>query len=137
MNPGCPVRVWYSAGCVRAISVKGLGEGASSAGFAAPTVLVVTVLTSAADASPELLNERLAAAVAADCGGVVCAASDLSVIRTAVPDILTVVPGIRPAGGAVHDQQRVATPADAIRSGASILVLGRAITAAPDPAEAA
>ncbi|WP_433194498.1 orotidine 5'-phosphate decarboxylase / HUMPS family protein [Nocardia sp. CA-107356] len=41
------------------------------------------------------------------------------------------------AGGAVHDQQRVATPADAIRCGASILVLGRAITAAPDPAEAA
>ncbi|WP_280202431.1 orotidine-5'-phosphate decarboxylase [Nocardia cyriacigeorgica] len=118
-------------------AVKGLGEGASSAGFAAPTVLAVTVLTSAPDASPELLNERLAAAVAADCGGVVCAASDLSVIRTAAPDILTVVPGIRPAGGAVHDQQRVATPADAIRSGASILVLGRAITAAPDPAEAA
>ncbi|WP_327116575.1 orotidine 5'-phosphate decarboxylase [Nocardia sp. NBC_01730] len=78
-----------------------------------------------------------AAAVAADCGGVVCAASDLSVIRKAAPDILTVVPGIRPAGGAVHDQQRVATPAEAIRSGASILVLGRAITAATDPAEAA
>lgn len=118
-------------------AVKGLGEGASSAGFTAPTVLAVTVLTSAPDASPELLNERLAAAVAADCGGVVCAASDLHVIRTAAPDILTVVPGIRPAGGAVHDQQRVATPADAIGSGASILVLGRAITAAPDPAEAA
>lgn len=118
-------------------AVKGLGEGASSAGFAVPTVLAVTVLTSAPDASPELLNERLAAAVAADCGGVVCAASDLSIIRKAAPDILTVVPGIRPAGGAVHDQQRVATPAEAIRSGASVLVLGRAITTAPDPAEAA
>ncbi|MBC7299456.1 orotidine-5'-phosphate decarboxylase [Nocardia salmonicida] len=118
-------------------AVKGLSEGASNAGFAAPTVLAVTVLTSAPDASPELLNERLAAAVAANCGGVVCAASDLSVIRATAPEILTVVPGIRPAGGAVHDQQRVATPTEAIRSGASILVLGRAITGADDPAEAA
>lgn len=100
-------------------------------------MLAVTVLTSAPDASPELLNERLAAAIAANCGDVVCAASDLSVIRDAAPDILTVVPGISPGGGAVHDQQRVATPAEAIRGGASILVLGRAVTAATDPAEAA
>ncbi|MFI6956490.1 orotidine 5'-phosphate decarboxylase / HUMPS family protein [Nocardia sp. NPDC050408] len=83
-----------------------------------------------------LRNERLADAVAAECG-VVCAASDLSVIRKAAPDVLTVVPGIRPAGGAVHDQQRVATPAEAIRSGAGILVVGWAITATADPAAAA
>jgi orotidine-5'-phosphate decarboxylase len=48
-----------------------------------------------------------------------------------------VIPGIRPAGGAIGDQKRIATPADALRSGASYLVVGRPITQAPDPAEAA
>lgn len=69
--------------------------------------------------------------------GLDCAASDLSVIHAAAPDILTAVPGIRSAGGAVHDQQHIATPAEAIRSGANILVLGRAITGATDSAYAA
>ncbi|WP_280334279.1 orotidine 5'-phosphate decarboxylase / HUMPS family protein [Nocardia wallacei] len=69
--------------------------------------------------------------------GFVCAATDLPVIRAAAPDILTVVPGIRPAGSPAHDQQRIATPADAIRSGASILVIGRAVTAAANPVTAA
>ncbi|WP_280426402.1 orotidine-5'-phosphate decarboxylase [Nocardia carnea] len=118
-------------------AVTGLAEGAQTAGLPAPTVLAVTVLTSAPDASPALLEERLADAVAAQCGGVVCAATDLRVIRNAAPDIVTVVPGIRSAGDPVHDQQRVATPAAAIRSGASILVLGRAVTGAADPAQAA
>ncbi|MEU6191015.1 orotidine-5'-phosphate decarboxylase [Nocardia sp. NPDC004573] len=118
-------------------AVKGLTEGADAAGLPTPTVLAVTVLTSAPDASPALLQERLSDAVAANCGGVVCAATDLSTIRSAAPDILTVVPGIRPAGSPVHDQQRIATPAEAIRSGANILVLGRAVTAADNPAVAA
>ena len=48
-----------------------------------------------------------------------------------------VVPGIRPAGSDVGDQKRIATPADALRQGASYLVVGRPITQAPDPAEAA
>jgi orotidine-5'-phosphate decarboxylase len=118
-------------------AVKGLAEGASAAGLPAPTVLAVTVLTSAPDASPALLNERLADAVAANCGGVVCAATDLPIIRSAAPDILTVVPGIRPTGTPVHDQHRIATPAEAIRNGASILVIGRAVTAADSKARAA
>jgi orotidine-5'-phosphate decarboxylase len=118
-------------------AVKGLSEGAAEAGLPVPTVLAVTVLTSEPNASAELLNERLSAAVAAACGGVVCAAADLPIIREAAPQILTVVPGIRPTGVPTHDQGRVATPAEAIRNGADILVIGRAVTAATDPADAA
>jgi orotidine-5'-phosphate decarboxylase len=120
-----------------AAAVKGLHEGADQAGLPAPTTLAVTVLTSDPDASPELLSQRLAAAVAAGCEGVVCAATDLSVIKAAAPNIVAVVPGIRPAGVPAHDQSRIATPADAIRNGADILVIGRAVTDAPDPAAAA
>lgn len=120
-----------------AAAVKGLSEAADEAGLPAPMTLAVTVLTSEPSASPELLNERLAAAVAAGCTGVVCAATDLPVIKGAVPNIIAVVPGIRPTGTPVHDQGRVATPGEAIQSGADILVIGRAVTAADDPAAAA
>lgn len=118
-------------------AVKGLGEGADETGLPAPIALAVTVLTSEPNASPELLNERLAAAVAAGCGGVICAASDLPVIKGAAPNIVAIVPGIRPTGVPTHDQARVATPAEAIRRGADMLVIGRAVTAADDPATAA
>jgi len=47
-----------------------------------------------------------------------------------------VTPGIRPAGAETHDQKRVATVGEAVRLGAGLLVLGRAVTAAPDPAAA-
>lgn len=120
-----------------AAAVNGLSEGASEAGLPAPVTLAVTVLTSEPSASPELLNERLAAAVAAGCAGVICAAPDLPVIKGAAPNIIAVVPGIRPTGTPVHDQGRVATPGDAIQSGADILVIGRAVTTADDPAAAA
>jgi len=118
-------------------AVNGLSKGANEANLPAPMALAVTVLTSEPSASPELLNERLAIAVAADCGGVVCAATDLPMIKGAAPDIITVVPGIRPTGVPVHDQGRVATPSEAIQRGADILVIGRAVTAADDPAAAA
>jgi orotidine-5'-phosphate decarboxylase len=118
-------------------AVKGLGEGAEEVGLPAPTVLAVTVLTSESNASPDLLNERLTAAVAARCGGVICAATDLPVIKGAAPNIMAVVPGIRPTGVPTHDQARVATPAEAIQRGADMLVIGRAVTAAEDPAAAA
>lgn len=118
-------------------AVKGLNEGADQAGLPAPMALAVTVLTSEPNASPALLTERLGAAVAAGCRGIVCAAADLPVIKNAAPDIVAVVPGIRPAGVPTHDQGRVATPAEAIRLGADVLVIGRAVTAADDPATAA
>ncbi len=70
--------------------------------------------------------------------GVVCSPHDLAGIRAATgPDFLTVVPGIRPADVASHDQKRIATPRAARTAGADILVIGRAITNSPDPAAAA
>ena len=70
--------------------------------------------------------------------GVVCSPHDLAGIRSATgPDFLTVVPGIRPAEAASHDQKRVATPRAAMTAGADILVIGRAITSSADPAAAA
>jgi orotidine-5'-phosphate decarboxylase len=70
--------------------------------------------------------------------GVVCSPHDLAGIRGAIgKDFLTVVPGIRPGEAAAHDQKRVATPKVALQAGADILVIGRAITTASDPAEAA
>jgi orotidine-5'-phosphate decarboxylase len=70
--------------------------------------------------------------------GVVCSPLDLTGIRGALPrEFLTVVPGIRPADAASHDQKRIATPKAAVDAGADILVIGRAITGALDPAKAA
>jgi orotidine-5'-phosphate decarboxylase len=70
--------------------------------------------------------------------GVVCSPLDLAHIRGALPRrFLTVVPGIRPADAATHDQKRIATPKTAVDAGADILVIGRAITSAVDPVQAA
>jgi orotidine-5'-phosphate decarboxylase len=70
--------------------------------------------------------------------GVVASPQEVSLIRASCgPEFVTVIPGIRPAGAAVNDQARVATPGDAVRAGADYLVVGRAITSAPDPKTAA
>lgn len=70
--------------------------------------------------------------------GVVCSPHDLEVIRTMLPrEFMTVVPGIRPAGADAQDQKRIATPKAAVDAGADVLVIGRAITGAADPAAAA
>jgi orotidine-5'-phosphate decarboxylase len=66
--------------------------------------------------------------------GIVCSAADLPGVRQRHPaPFFSVTPGIRPAGGGTQDQKRVTTVAEAVRLGASLLVLGRAITSAPDP----
>ncbi|MCE2531335.1 MAG: orotidine 5'-phosphate decarboxylase, partial [Acidimicrobiia bacterium] len=85
----------------------------------------------------ELLAQRARGAAAAGCGGVVCATADLEAIRAAAPELLRVVPGIRPRGAAADDQARVATPTDAVAAGADVLVIGRPVTAVEDPAAAA
>jgi orotidine-5'-phosphate decarboxylase len=68
----------------------------------------------------------------------VCSPEEIAAIRTELGGgFLLVVPGVRPRGEAAGDQRRVATPYEAIRAGADLLVVGRPITGAPDPAAAA
>jgi orotidine-5'-phosphate decarboxylase len=112
------------------------------------TLLGVTVLTSmdAADladagygGTPASLVQRRAAQ-ARDCGmgGIVCSAQEAALVRAITgADMAVVTPGIRPAGADTGDQKRVATPADALKAGASHLVVGRPVTAADDPRAAA
>lgn len=117
--------------------VEGLAEGAAGAGLDAPVALAVTILTSDGGAPPHVLGKRVAAALDARCGGLVCAADDVREATQLAPNLITVVPGIRPAGTSTHDQARVATPRDALDAGADLLVIGRAVTAAKDHRQAA
>jgi orotidine-5'-phosphate decarboxylase len=118
-------------------ATTGMADGARSGGFASPCVLGVTVLTSDSDAPPDEVSRRAVIAAVGGCGGVVCAGSDLAVVSAAAPGLRRVVPGIRPPDTAVDDQARVATPGAAIRAGADLLVIGRAVTASADPEAAA
>jgi orotidine-5'-phosphate decarboxylase len=117
--------------------VEGFAEGAERGGLPAPVTLGVTILTSETEAPPQLLRARFQAAAEAGCGGIVCAARDLAEARTEAPHLLTVVPGIRLAGKGTHDQARAATPGEAARAGADLLVIGRAVIEAADPESAA
>jgi orotidine-5'-phosphate decarboxylase len=123
-----------------AAAVRGAGPGVR--------VLAVTVLTSLDAAvlariglagTPEEAVTRLARlAVDAGAGGLVCSPLEVAAVRAAVgPGPLLVVPGVRPAGAARGDQARVATPAEAVRAGADVLVVGRPLRDAADPAAAA
>jgi len=119
------------------------------AGFAtAPQVLAVTVLTSIDEAQLKATGIQrtpaeqveLLARMGMESGirGFVCSPREVATLRSLTgPEGTLVIPGIRPAGGEAGDQKRVATPADALRNGASYLVVGRPITQAPDPAKAA
>jgi orotidine-5'-phosphate decarboxylase len=123
-------------------------ETAARSGLPAPLLLGVTVLTSLADADlatlgvAESVPDHVARLVdlAQACGldGVVASAQEVAALRRRVGgDLVLVTPGIRPSGSSVDDQARVATPAEAIAAGADVLVVGRPITRAPDPAASA
>jgi orotidine-5'-phosphate decarboxylase len=118
-------------------AVLGLAEGAERAGLPAPIALGVTILTSEAEAPAERLRALVTSADQAGCGGIVCAASDLGEVKKVAPGLVTVVAGIRLAGADTHDQSRSATPGEAVRRGADMLVIGRAVTGAADPEKAA
>lgn len=77
-------------------------------------------------------------AVCAGARGLVCSPQEVAAVRAEVgADVVLITPGIRPAGADSHDQARVATPEEAIRAGADLLVIGRPITGASDPGAAA
>lgn len=111
-------------------------------------ILAVTVLTSLTQESlfesgirmklEDLVLKRAEFAAKAGTDGVVASAREAEAIRKRFGRSLVIVtPGVRPAGASLNDQQRVATPADAVRSGADHLVVGRPIVMADDPAAAA
>jgi orotidine-5'-phosphate decarboxylase len=117
--------------------VDGFLAGAAGAGLPTPIPLAVTVLTSDDGAPAHILQKRVQAALEAGCRGIVCAAADVHEAKQYGPRLTAVVPGIRPAGTPSHDQARAATPEAAIDAGADVLVIGRAVTDADDPAAAA
>src|SRR5215469_9006390 len=121
---------------------------AARASSSALLILAVTVLTSMKEndldetgVQSTIENQviRLASmAIHAGCAGVVSSARELKSLRAQLgSEFLAVTPGVRPAGSAPGDQARVVTPAEAISAGATHIVVGRPITAAPNPASAA
>jgi len=113
-----------------------------------PRIIGVTVLTSLADddlhavgqlgPAPEQVARLARLARASGLDGVVCSPQEIAIVRECCGrDFLIVTPGIRPANSELADQRRVTTPEAAMRAGADILVVGRPITAAPDPVKAA
>jgi orotidine-5'-phosphate decarboxylase len=132
------------------VHAAGGADMIKSAVQAAPNTIVagVTLLTSigAGDLSelgmPGTVSDavRRMAVLAVDAGarGLVCSPQEVAAVRTEVgQDILLITPGVRPAGTDSHDQARVATPEEAIKAGADLLVIGRPITRAADPGAAA
>jgi len=111
-------------------------------------IVAVTVLTSLQEADlnriglacPVSSAVRRLAALAVESGarGLVCSPQEVAAVRAEVgDDTLLITPGVRPAGASADDQARVATPEEAMRSGADLLVIGRPITGAADPGAAA
>jgi orotidine-5'-phosphate decarboxylase len=131
---------------VHAAGGQAMLENAKAAAPAKTRVVAVTVLTSlderdlaAAGVKGSAADQvvRLAElARSAGLDGIVCSGEEVGAARKAWPDGFFVVPGVRPADGGAADQKRVVTPRAALDDGASILVIGRPITEAEDPASA-
>ena len=129
--------------------IRAAAEAAAEFGERGPKILAVTVLTSL-DAS-DLADVGIAGRTPAEqvaamarfatqngAHGLVCSPMEVGALSKALAaGTLFITPGVRPAGSAIGDQKRVATPADAVRDGATHLVVGRPILAAEDPIAAA
>jgi orotidine-5'-phosphate decarboxylase len=126
------------------------GRALAAAVSAAPAtgILGVTVLTSIADEDlratgysrglAALVLARALQAKAAGCRGIICSGLEAADLRAQVgPELLIITPGVRLAGGEAADQRRVVTPAEAMRRGADLIVVGRPIRDAADPAATA
>lgn len=130
-------------------AVAGANERANRLGVGRPKIIAVTVLTSINGEKlveelrvgmplPEYVVHLATLAKGAGLDGVVASPNEAAMIREACgPNFLIVTPGIRPAGSDANDQQRLATPAAAIRNGSDVLVIGRPITKSDCPRAAA
>ncbi len=138
---GCNLLTVHGEPQVMAAAVKGRGS-------APIRILAVTVLTSLSDGdlkdmgyrmgAAELVELRVRQALDCGCDGVIASPHEAAMARAVGgKDFLVVTPGVRPAGVALDDQARAATPAAALKAGASHLVVGRPVTAAADPRAAA
>ena len=136
---GCDLLTVHAEPQVMDAAVRGRSGGLK--------VLAVTVMTSLsgedlreigyAASVQELVERRVRQAVQAGCDGVIASPREAAMARKiGGAGFLVVTPGVRPGGVAHDDQVRVASPAAALRAGASHLVVGRPVTAAPDPAAA-
>jgi orotidine-5'-phosphate decarboxylase len=131
---------------VHATGGRAMLAAAKAAAPASTKVVAVTVLTSldaddlveagVAGSSADQVERLARLAQAAGLDGIVCSGAEVAAARDEWPGGFFVVPGVRPAGADVADQKRVATPAQALADGADVLVIGRPITGAPDPAQA-
>jgi orotidine-5'-phosphate decarboxylase len=131
---------------VHAAGGRSMLEAAKAAAPAGTKVVGVTVLTSldendltaigVGDPPAEQVARLARLAYASGLDGIVCSGAEVGVARAKWPAGFFVVPGLRPAGAELADQKRIVTPSQALDDGASILVIGRPITAAPDPAAA-
>ncbi len=129
-------------------AVEAAATAAEALGLPRPRLVGVTVLTSLSDEDLATLGFRGSSAeqgrrladLAQGCGldGVVCSPHEIAILRRQCgAAFLLVTPGIRPSGVAAGDQKRVMSAGEAARLGADVLVVGRPITGAPDPAGAA
>lgn len=127
----------HASRCLMQAAVEGRGESTTK-------LLAVTVLTSFSQDDlgdlghslplSDLVDLRVKKAVESRMDGIICSPLEVGRVRSITgPDMLLVTPGVRSAGEAKGDQKRVATPAEAIASGADYLVIGRQVTRADDP----
>ena len=131
---------------VHAAGGRAMLAAAKAAAPASTTVIGVTVLTSldgsdlaaagVHGSSADQVGRLAELARNAGIDGIVCSGAEVADVHARWADGFFVVPGVRPPGADVGDQKRVVTPAQALSDGASVLVIGRPITAAPDPARA-
>jgi orotidine-5'-phosphate decarboxylase len=131
---------------VHAAGGKAMMAAAKAAAPPSTKVVAVTVLTSLdesdlaatgiAGSSEDQVKRLAELAGEAGIDGIVCSGEEVASARDIWPEGFFVVPGVRPEGGDMADQKRVVTPFDALNDGASVLVIGRPITGAADPAQA-
>ncbi len=143
------LNVHAAGGCaMMRAAAEAVRQEAAKSGKERPLVTAVTILTSIDQdvfnnevGIPGSLQDRVTAwallAKEAGLDGVVASPKEIAAIRSACgPGFVIITPGVRPAGSAVNDQKRTMTPGEAIRLGATYLVVGRPVTAAPDPVKA-